>query len=322
MRACLKLIVDVVEMLIYSVVHFIPYSIKCSRCYRIAKHQGRGADLHDAPLNFASLVEADLEGANLSHVSFTRSDLRRANLTNANLSRAHLCLADLRHADLTRVNLSYAHVFSADLREASLQGADLRWAYLIATDLRDAKLTGADLTKASLWYPYPAEFPPSANLREDGMTGTTLAGADLTGAILVAADLTGVDLTGANLADAVSDARTCWPDGFDPRQHELKILPMASEWLLKQGDVVLGNLQDCRPDPPWFRCHFTSTAAFEEIRPLFNEVQRLRKADRIEDCMKAYEAIDALRLRLESAHGEIIHCLVLHIDGEKAWFRY
>ena len=56
------------------------------------------------------------------------------------------------------------------------------------------------------------------------LTGMRCAGASfrdakLTRAELREADLSGADLRGADLSGALYDARTAWPDGFNPRSH-------------------------------------------------------------------------------------------------------
>jgi hypothetical protein len=101
-----------------------------------------------------------------------------------------------------------------------LRGALLPFAPLRGADLRFADLTGANLIHADL---------TSANLRDVTLTGAALSGADLTGADLAYGDLSGSILCGADLANALFyktnlscaryDARTRWPDGFDPQQH-------------------------------------------------------------------------------------------------------
>jgi Pentapeptide repeats (8 copies) len=81
-----------------------------------------------------------------------------------------------------------------------LSGARLRDAALPSAKLANAKLSGADLTNADLSH-------------------AVLTGADLRGAKLQGATLTGADLTNADLKDALYDAKTRWPPGFDARQH-------------------------------------------------------------------------------------------------------
>jgi hypothetical protein len=109
-------------------------------------------------------------------------------------------------------DLRGAKLYEADLTEAHLRGADLTEA-----DLGDACLRGVDLAGADLTHTY--------------LSGADMSGADLSGAILVCAimtdvdlsraDLRGTDLRGARLTDctmtdAVYDADTIFPWGFDP----------------------------------------------------------------------------------------------------------
>jgi hypothetical protein len=277
--------------------------VQMKTCW-VARHRGKGADLHKARLHCVSLAGVCLEGSNLSHATLIRVDLYGTNLASADLSHTHL--------------------FDSNLQSANLRGANLQWAGLFGTDLRNADLTSADLTKARFQNPdrcVPAEFrrlvyhaPPN------------LAGADLTGAILIGADLIDADLTGIDLTGVVCDVRTRWPEGFDPEQHGVEIPPMATEWRLVRDEVVLGTLQGCRPDYqphlPQFRCRFTPTAAFAEVRPLFDEDMRLLHADRIEDCMKVHQEINALGLRLDSPEAQDIAPWFVRIDGGELLFRY
>jgi len=85
-----------------------------------------------------------------------------------------------------------------DLFGADLSGADLRGA-----DLSDANLRGADLREVDLSKPI-------------GLGHTDLRRADLREANLSNADLGGADLREADLSDAKFNARTKWPEGFNP----------------------------------------------------------------------------------------------------------
>jgi hypothetical protein len=303
---------DVIGCLFQLPAFFWEMFVQRPRACWVAKHRGRGADLHKAHLYSVSLSGVCLEGANLSEAHVNQADLSGANLTNANLFCAHL--------------------HHTNLQGASLRGAILRGAGLVGTDLQNADLTGADLTQAMLWHMHRAT-PPELRFeltpeqrRDAGYMPSKLAGADLTDAILIGADLIDADLSGARLTNVRADARTRWPEGFDPQQHGIEIPPMPVEWQLKRGNVVLGALQDCHPDyrSPliWFRGHFTPTDAFEEVRPLFEEAVQLSQSHQGKEYLKRSEAISALGLRLESADGEILDLAFLHIEGKEARFRY
>ncbi len=282
------------------------------RTCRMIRHHGRGADLHKVQLYFTSLPGVCLEGANLS--------------------QAHLLDVDLHGADLSNANLSYAILHQVNLQAATLGRANLHSAGLLGTNLQNADLKGADLTRAKLLNPerwWPRELlsePTSGEPHRKRRYQTSLAGADLTGAILIGADLWGVDLTGAKLTGVRADVRTRWPEGFDLQQHGVVIPPMAREWQLKRDKVVLGILQDCLPDYsspiPWFRAYFSAAAAFDAIRPHFEEMVRCFNTEPDKDYLEAYAPIRALALQLESPEGEIIEPDFLHIEGEEARFRY
>ena len=94
---------------------------------------------------------------------------------------------------------------------------------------------------------------------------------------------------------------------------------------LRRGDVLLGTLHACGSDQPWLVCRFEATAAFEEVRPLFDE--ELRIMDSMSDLdvdawERAYGRIDNLGLRLVPADGgDAIDAFLLHIQGQRARFR-
>ena len=91
--------------------------------------------LTGACLNRLMLAQANLEQANLSIAELIETDLAKANLKQANLS----------WASLTRANLS-----GADLSQANLEGADLSRANLLGVKFKEANLKNACLFKAQL----------------------------------------------------------------------------------------------------------------------------------------------------------------------------
>jgi uncharacterized protein YjbI with pentapeptide repeats len=311
----------------------IKHDIIQARICRRLKNQGNEADFRGISLSRASLPGVCLEGAILSRATITDSDLHGAVLAKADLSGADLANSNLHSADLKNANLSHAYLLSTNLQDAKLGGANLQWAVVGGTNLQNADLTGADLTRASIQHPR-RHVPPELlrmigpdNLHTMGWVDPNLAGADFTNAILIATDLIDADLTGSKMTGAVADARTRWPEGFDPQLHGVEVLPLVPEWRLMKGEVVLGALQNCTvdysPALPWFNAHFVRTPAFAEVQPLFEEATRLFKATGArEEFMKAYQKIDALKLRLESPTGEAFDVHVLHIDGKRARFRY
>ena len=92
--------------------------------------QGKCADLENAYLCGANLINADLEGAilciaNLQGANLNGAKLTGANLYGASLRGANLTGANLTGANLTYVNLEYANLVGANLIGASLEGANL-----------------------------------------------------------------------------------------------------------------------------------------------------------------------------------------------------
>jgi uncharacterized protein YjbI with pentapeptide repeats len=97
-----------------------------------------------------SLANTDLSGADLHVVDYMQgADLTEADLSNAwvmqELDGASLIRAQLDGADLPEATLRSAYLNDADLSNANLQRADLREA-----DLEGVNLEGADLSEANL----------------------------------------------------------------------------------------------------------------------------------------------------------------------------
>lgn len=93
-----------------------------------------------------------------------------------------------------------------DLRRARMWGLNFDGALFGISTLHGARLAGCSLVEADFGH---------CDLRD-----ADLSGANLTGAMLWGADLTGADLTDAVLREAKCDARTRWPEGFDPTRHD------------------------------------------------------------------------------------------------------
>jgi uncharacterized protein YjbI with pentapeptide repeats len=71
-----------------------------------------------------------------------------ANLQEANLTKAILIQTNLQGANLMMAKLQKADLSFADLSEVTLRGADLRGAILLGTNFNEAKLSGTDLSGA------------------------------------------------------------------------------------------------------------------------------------------------------------------------------
>lgn len=102
-------------------------------------------------------------------------------------------------------------------------------------------------------------------------------------------------------------------------------MSMGQAWTLMRGDIVLGALTLNVVDMPFFDCHFSPTPAFEEVRPLFaTELALLDDSEAVAAGTwdQAYRTIDALHLTLVGDDGQRLDDFLLHIEGDRAWFRY
>lgn len=94
----------------------------------------------------AVLCHADLRDADLSGAYLVEVDFREADLSGADLSGANMIASVLTGAILAGAKLDGANLFLADLRNADLTGASLRDAHLAKTKLDGAMLNDADMT--------------------------------------------------------------------------------------------------------------------------------------------------------------------------------
>lgn len=106
----------------------------------------REAVFIEARMDAANLTGAQLQDADFTSAQLRRAVLRRANLVGATLVAANLAGADLRQAELIGANLS-----GAVLRKADLRGANLASSILNRTNLTDADLTGCHVYGMSAW---------------------------------------------------------------------------------------------------------------------------------------------------------------------------
>jgi uncharacterized protein YjbI with pentapeptide repeats len=172
-------------------------------------------NLSRANLRGANLSQAYLSGANLSEANLDNADLRGANLSGgvklgkAKLRKANISGACLHSADLSEANLSGANLVKADLsQKTNLSGANLSDANLSGVNLSwQANLSGTNLSGANL---------SGAYLRTANLSGANLSNANLSNANLLEANLEGANLQGANLQQALYNAATILPPGFDP----------------------------------------------------------------------------------------------------------
>ncbi|MEG3938092.1 pentapeptide repeat-containing protein [Microcoleus sp. S36b_A3] len=162
-----------------------------------------GVDLSGKILHSVNLSNANLSGAELSETNLYGSNLSEANLSHANLHTANLTGVNLGKTKFTNANLSEVNLHCANLSEANLSGVNLSSVHLFSkTNFSKANLSKANLT--------------GLNLRESQLMKADLSNANLSNTNLLKANLQGANLEGAELQQALYNADTIFPTGFDP----------------------------------------------------------------------------------------------------------
>ncbi|MFE7136889.1 hypothetical protein ACFVAG_03995 [Streptomyces sp. NPDC057644] len=92
------------------------------------------------------------------------------------------------------------------------------------------------------------------------------------------------------------------------------------EWRLLSGSTLVGTILVDDPGMPWQRGHFSPEPAFSRFKPWFDEINALVDAQELERFDDVYNLIEGA-LTLESPSGPVGEFL-LHIDQERAWFRW
>ncbi|MBE9187026.1 pentapeptide repeat-containing protein [Microcoleus sp. LEGE 07076] len=162
-----------------------------------------GVDLSGKTLHYVNLSKANLSRAELSEANLFGANLSEANLCHANFHKTNLSSANLWKTQLINANLSEVNLHSANLSESNLSGVNLSIVHL----LLGTKFDRANLSKANL---------TGLNLRKSQWINADLSNANLSNTNLFEANLEGANLEGAKLEQALCNAQTIFPRGFDP----------------------------------------------------------------------------------------------------------
>ncbi len=159
---------------------------------------------------YASLVKANLQGANLSKTVFVGANATGANLKSATLTGSNLASAVFSGATLTGVTSG-----GITGKPQSLPtGWSLEGGYLVGP--------GANLAKANL---------QKANLSKADLQGANATGANLKSSTLTGANLASAQLSGAALAGVVSGGITgkpqSLPAGWELVKGVLRLIPKS-----------------------------------------------------------------------------------------------
>lgn len=161
-----------------------------------------GVNLSRKVLSQLNLSRANLSGAELSETNLYGANLSEANLCHANLHKANLSSANLGKTQLLNANLSEVNLSNSNLSEANLSGVNLSSVHVSSTNFSRANLSKANLT--------------GLNLRNSQLMKANLSNANLSNTNLLKANLEGANLEGAKLQQALYNAETIFPRGFDP----------------------------------------------------------------------------------------------------------
>ncbi|MEG4496412.1 pentapeptide repeat-containing protein [Microcoleus sp. F10-C6] len=188
-------------------------------------------------LSGVDLSGKTLHSVNLSNANLSRAELSEADLSYANLAEANLCHTNLHTANLTSANLGKTKFIDANLSEVNLRGSNLSEANLSGVNLSSVHLfsktnfSRANLSKANL---------TGLNLRESQLMKADLSNANLSNTNLLMANLEGANLEGSKLQQALYNAQTLFPRGFDPvKAGAYLIAPNVS---LKEANLAGRNL--------------------------------------------------------------------------------
>ncbi|MEG4418327.1 pentapeptide repeat-containing protein [Microcoleus sp. LAD1_D5] len=186
-----------------------------------------GVNLSRIVLSQVNLSRANLSGAELSETNLYASNLSEANLCHANLHQANLSSVNLGKTQLLNANLSEVNLSNSNLSEANLSGVNLSKVHLLlGTNFSRANLSKANLT--------------GLNLKESKLMKADLSNANLSDTNLLMANLEGANLEGAKLQQALYNAQTVFPRGFDPvKAGACLIAPNVS---LKEANLARRNL--------------------------------------------------------------------------------
>ena len=126
---------------------------------------------------------------------------------------------DLRQVQISKI--SFNHRNFRDLTSTNFSGATLQNASFFKADLTGAKFQDSKLPKANF---------ERATLKQVDFTGAKLQGANFKGV-----DLSSANLAGAYLQGAKYNLKTTFPEGFDPKDHGMKLIKASTGIQLQQG---------------------------------------------------------------------------------------
>jgi hypothetical protein len=104
---------------------------------------------------------------------------------------------------------------------------------------------------------------------------------------------------------------------------EARVGFLGEVWCLFRGEEPVGEILIDDADFPWLSGKFIAGPAFGAVQELFARELALTKADDDEHWIRWEEAYDEIhrQVTLSSPDGPVPEFL-LHIEGDRAWFRW
>ncbi|MFI7404226.1 hypothetical protein ACIBW9_27725 [Streptomyces sp. NPDC049541] len=98
---------------------------------------------------------------------------------------------------------------------------------------------------------------------------------------------------------------------------------LGEVWRVRSGAEPVGEILIDDADFPWLSGRFTAGPAFESVRDLFARELALMDQDHEEHWQEWETTYDEItrRVSLSSPDGPVAEFL-LHIEGDRAWFRW
>jgi hypothetical protein len=95
-------------------------------------------------------------------------------------------------------------------------------------------------------------------------------------------------------------------------------------WLLRHERRVVAKLHVTRMDMPWLRAYVERLAGFEALAPLYAEDIRLLESFEEQGAAEWSAHYDLIESATELLYpdGSEVPEYLLHIDGDKAWWRW
>ena len=180
------------------------------RKFKFARKNFSSSNLEEANLSKLKLTEAQAEDVN-----FNRANLQGSTLDKANFTGSSFMQANLSHSRAKRANFKDGLLVLANFEGANLRGADFRDAWLLGANFIGANLKGANLQGAILREIDMHVSTPGGYLVRQPIIDKKLMDA-------AAPELQRYNSGGALLTGALYNAKTTFPEWFNPKKYHMK----------------------------------------------------------------------------------------------------